>query len=170
MPASIRPEESSDFDEIRRLLEAAFEPSTVEAPLVDALRDEGAGVPDLCLVALEGDAIAGHIFYSLATLDSDHEVLALAPMAVVPGRQRSGIGSRLIEESLRRAEETDYPLIVVVGHAGYYPRFGFRPAAEYGLEAQWELPPEAWMARPLPAYEPSVRGRVSYPAAFDAAD
>ena len=169
MPASIRPEQPSDFDEIRDLLEAAFEPSTVEAPLVDALREEGVGVPELCLVACERGAIAGHIYYSRATLDSGHEVLALAPMAVAPDRQRAGIGSRLIEESLRRAGQTGYPLVVVVGHAAYYPRFGFQPAAEYGLEAPWDLPREAWMARPLPAYDPSLRGLVSYPAAFEAA-
>jgi predicted N-acetyltransferase YhbS len=42
VPASIRPEESSDFDEVRRLLEAAFAPSAVEAPLVEALREQGA--------------------------------------------------------------------------------------------------------------------------------
>ncbi|MGH2837674.1 MAG: GNAT family N-acetyltransferase [Thermoleophilaceae bacterium] len=169
MPASIRPEQPSDFDEIRRLLQAAFEPSTVEAPLVDALREEGAEVPELCLVAHEGDALAGHIFYSRARLDSGQEVLALAPMAVAPARQRTGIGSRLIEESLARAAKTECPLIVVVGHADYYPRFGFRPAREYGLEAPWELPPEAWMALPLAAYERSARGRVNYPAAFDEA-
>ena len=169
VPASIRPEQPPDFDAIRRLLQTAFEPSTVEAPLVDALREEGAAVPELCLVAHEGDALVGHIFYSRARLDSGQEVLALAPMAVAPDRQRAGIGSRLIEASLARAGETGYPLIVVVGHAGYYPRFGFRPAGEFGLEAPWELPPEVWMALPLAAYERSARGRGSYPAAFDEA-
>ena len=169
MPASIRPEQPSDFDAIRGLLQDAFDPSTVEAPLVDALRKEGAGVPQLCLVAHEGDALVGHIFYSRSRLDSGQEVLALAPMAVAPGRQRTGIGSRLIEASLARAAETSFPLIVVVGHADYYPRFGFQPAGELGLEAPWELPPEVWKALPLAAYERSARGRVSYPAAFDEA-
>jgi putative acetyltransferase len=89
-------------------------------------------------------------------------------MAVEPGGQRLGTGSQLIEEALRRAGGTRYPLIVVLGHPGYYPRFGFRPAAEYGVVAPWEVPPEAWIVLPLPAYVSDARGLVRYPAAFDA--
>jgi len=96
------------------------------------------------------------------------EALALAPMAVVPGRQRQGVGTALIEEALRRAEETGFPLIVVVGHAAYYPRFGFEPAAALGLRAPFDVPPEAWMARRLPAHAPRARGLITYADAFGA--
>jgi putative acetyltransferase len=125
-------------------------------------------VPDLSLVALDGDEVVGHILYSRARLASGDEALALAPMAVVPERQGSGIGSRLVEESLRRAEGTGFPLVVVLGHAEYYPRFGFEPAAGYGVEAPWPVPPEVWMVKPLPAYRPEARGLVTYASAFDA--
>ena len=87
-------------------------------------------------------------------------------MAVLPEYQRSGAGSALVTESLRLARETDLPLVIVVGHPEYYPRFGFEPADALGLEAPFELPPEAWMAYRLPAYTPAARGTVIYPHAF----
>jgi putative acetyltransferase len=117
---------------------------------------------------VEDGRIAGHLFFSRARLASGDEVLALAPMAVAPERQRRGIGSRLIEDGLRRAADTAFPLVVVLGHADYYPRFGFEPADAYGVRAPWDVPADAWMALPLPAYRPEARGLVSYAAAFDA--
>ena len=96
-------------------------------------------------------------------------MLALAPMAVLPERQRQGAGSALISEALRRAAETSFPLIVVVGHADYYPRFGFESADALGITAPFEVPPEAWMAFRLPAYTPEAQGTVMYPDAFASA-
>jgi putative acetyltransferase len=56
----------------------------------------------------------------------------------------------------------------VLGHPEYYPRFGFVPAAEYGVLAPWDVPSEAWMVHLLPAYDPAARGVVTYAEAFDA--
>jgi putative acetyltransferase len=162
----IRPEAPADHDAARELLRAAFEPGGGEPELVDALRAAGDHVPELCLAALEAGELIGHVFYSRVTLDSGHEALALAPMAVRPDAQRRGVGSRLVEESLVRAAKTDFPLVVVLGHPAYYPRFGFEPADRFGVLAPWEVPPEAWMVHPLPAYHPDARGLVTYPAAF----
>jgi putative acetyltransferase len=164
----LRPETPADYDAARRVHDLAFGPGSPEGALVDALREEGATVPDLCLVAVDGDDVVGHIVYSRARLESGDDVLALAPVAVLPDVQGRRIGSRLVEETLRRAEETAFPLVVVLGHAEYYPRFGFEPAAGYGVVAPWPVPPEAWMVRPLPGYAPSARGLVTYARAFDA--
>ena len=117
-------------------------------------------------MATRDNQIAGHVFYSRARLDSGPEVLALAPMGVLPEHQRTGVGSALITESLQHAAGTSFPLVIVLGHAGYYPRFGFEPATPLGIEAPFEVPAEAWMARRLPAYSPEVRGTVVYADAF----
>jgi putative acetyltransferase len=72
-----------------------------------------------------------------------------------------------IVDGLRAAGETDFALIALLGHPAYYPRFGFVPAAEtLGVTTAYDAPPEAWMAHPLPAYEPGVRGAFHYAAAF----
>jgi putative acetyltransferase len=166
--ATIRPERPEDTGGARAVLERAFGAESGEAELVEALRAAGDHVPELCLVAVEEDRVVGHVFYSRARLASGHEVLALAPMAVLPERQRAGLGSRLVEASLRRAADTGYPLVVVLGHAEYYPRFGFVPAAEYGVLAPWDVPPEVWMVHLLPRYDPAAHGVVEYAPAFGA--
>ena len=67
-------------------------------------------------------------------------------MAVLPNRQRSGIGKNLIERGLELLREKGYPFVIVLGHADYYPRFGFVPASQYNLRSQWEgIPDEAFM-------------------------
>jgi putative acetyltransferase len=164
---SLRPEELEDFGAIHDLNVEAFGPGSPEADLVDALRDAGAHVPELCLVALDVGRVIGHIFFGEATLDSGDAVLALAPMAVLPESQRTGIGSALVREALRVAAGTDFPLVVVVGHPEYYPRFGFKRADGYNVRSPWEVPREAWMVHPLPAYRPEARGLVRYAKPFD---
>src|ERR671911_368676 len=165
----IRTETPADFDAIHAVHTAAFAPSAVEAKLVDDLRAEGALASDLCLVATEGDAVIGHIAYSRATLDSGHEILVLAPMSVLPQYQRQAVGMQLIGQSMRRAVLTDFPLVSVLGHPDYYPRFGFGPARALGIDPPFEVPDEAWMARKLPRYTDDAKGTVRYAQAFDAA-
>ena len=164
---TIRPERPQDFDAARAVHEQAFGADSPEGALVEALRAEGAHVPELCLVALDGDEVVGHIVFSRARLASGHEVLALAPMAVAPGFQRAGVGSRLAREAIQRARATDYPLVVVLGHPGYYPRFGFVPAAALGIEPPDPAWGEHFQARPLAQWSPEVRGTFRYARPFD---
>jgi putative acetyltransferase len=163
---SVRSELPSDRDAVSRVNELAFEGST-EAEIVDALRGTEAWLPDLSLVAEDDTVIVGHVLFSLVRLDTGPELLSLGPMAVLPDRQRAGVGSALVRQGLARARSTKYPLVVVLGHPDYYPRFGFRPARPYGIETTYEAPDEAWMALPLPAYDERVRGTVLYPPAWE---
>jgi putative acetyltransferase len=164
---AVRAEEPNDREAIRRVHEAAFgQPD--EADLVDRLRADGDIVPELCLVAERDGVVMGHIAFSRARLDEGVEVLALAPVGVLPEHQGEGAGSALNRAGLERAAATGFPLVVVLGHAGYYPRFGFEPAAPLGVLAPFDVPGENWMALRLPAYRPEARGTVRYAAAFGA--
>jgi putative acetyltransferase len=99
--------------------------------------------------------------------DSSRRVLELGPMSVEPERQRRGIGSALVREALRRAEDRSEPLVLVLGHPTYYPRFGFSPASELGIAPpDPSIPDEVFMAIALRAYDPALRGRVAFPPAF----
>ena len=164
----LRPERAQDARAIRTIHERAFAPSLAEADLVDALRPTAAYAAGLCLVAIVDGAVVGHIAFSRARLDAGAEVLALAPMGVLPEHQRTGIGSALVTDGLRRAAATAIPLVVVAGHPEYYPRFGFEPAAAAGVLAPFPIPDGAWMIHRLPAYREDARGTVVYAEAFGA--
>jgi putative acetyltransferase len=163
----IRPEQPIDSSRIRAVNLAAFETST-EADLVDALRKQAA--PIISLVAEDGGAIVGHILFSPVTLDGNPEIrmMGLAPMAVIPARQRQGIGSALIRDGLEACKRIGASAVVVVGHATYYPRFGFTPASRVGLRCQYEVPDEVFMAVELdPGTLRSMGGTVEYHPAFE---
>lgn len=67
-------------------------------------------------------------------------------MAVIPDRQRQGIGSMLIRKGLQILHDRGCPFVIVLGHPEYYRRFGFEPASKYNLKSQWdEVPGEAFM-------------------------
>ena len=86
--------------------------------------------------------------------------------STTPSR-RSEDSPKTPADSLRLADKRGEPLVVVLGHPMYYPRFGFRPAASLGIEPPdpW-MPAEAFMVVPLGAYEPTLRGRVTFPPTF----
>ena len=142
----IREEREADYDAVRIVNDRAFG-MPEEGRIVNKLRQICEGT--LSLVAVLDEKIVGHIFFSPAIIDNEDKQIVgmgLAPMAVLPEFQNQGIGSLLVREGLRRIGETDCPFIIVVGHADYYPRFGFERASKYGLKCQWSgVPDEAFM-------------------------
>jgi putative acetyltransferase len=137
----IREEHPADVAAIRDVNASAFG-QNLEANIVDALRSNGAVL--LSLVAILRGRVVGHIMYSPASVGSIMGA-ALGPMAVLPAHQRQGIGSRLIDAGNRKLEMAGCPFILVVGHAAYYPRFGFRPASTYGIVCEWDVPDNVFM-------------------------
>jgi len=159
----IREEHAGDISEIRELNQQAFGQSQ-EGNIVDALRSNGAVL--LSLVATLDDHVVGHILYSPVSL-SGVDGAALGPMAVLPQHQRQGIGSKLIEEGNRRLKESGCPFIIVVGHANFYPRFGFKRASTCAIACEWEIPDEAFMVLTLDhARMAGVSGLAQYRPEF----
>jgi putative acetyltransferase len=158
----IREERSGDIDAIRRVNREAFQQDQ-EGRIVDVLRERNAVL--LSLVAAIDDEIVGHILFSPATIGS-MEGAALGPMAVDPAHQRQGIGSRLVSVGLEQLHARGCPFVVVIGHPGFYPRFGFESAAAFGLTCDWDLPAGVFMVRvPSPA-RAGLHGHVTYRAEF----
>lgn len=161
----IRERRARDDEAIRRLNDLAFG-GTFESTLVESLR--AAFLDAVELVAVEDGEIVGHILFSaLATMIDDEAVpaLSLAPMSVHPDRQRSGIGSALVQAGLTLAARREWQAVIVLGHPEYYPRFGFSAELANRLDAPFEG--EAFMA--LELVDGALEGKdgfVVYPAAF----
>jgi putative acetyltransferase len=89
------------------------------------------------LVALDPDErVIGHVLFTPVEIHAASGVsgaIGLAPLAVRREHQDRGVGSALVRAGLARCREIGEPVVVVLGHPSYYPRFGFRPAWELGL-------------------------------------
>jgi putative acetyltransferase len=162
---AIRREHLEDAPAVDALLVRAFgQPDEVR--LVEALRSSAEYIPELSLVAVDGDEIVGQILFSRVIVEGERPgpAVALAPMAVAPERQRSGIGTALVRVGLQACGGLGASLVVVLGHPSYYPRFGFVPARDLGVLPPGDWPKDAWMALPLEDDHP--RGTVRFSAAF----
>ena len=138
----VREELPGDVAAIRDVNRRAFA-QDLEGNIVDALRSNGAAL--LSLVATLGDLVVGHIMYSPLSVGGGVTGAALGPMAVLPEYQRRGVGSLLVEAGNRRLEDAGCPFIVVLGHANFYPRFGFRPASARGIRCEWDVPDDVFL-------------------------
>jgi len=165
----VRAEASHDLASVHEVLVQAF-PSEAEAKLVERLR--GHTDPQISLVAEnEAGQVVGHILFTPVEISSSSEnatAMGLAPMAVLPTFQRQGIGSALVEAGLSACLAAGAPVVVVLGHPSYYPRFGFKLAWDVGLFYESPGANPAFMVQEL---EPgALRGRsgeVRYHAAFN---
>ncbi|MEU6343771.1 N-acetyltransferase [Streptomyces sp. NPDC046977] len=171
----IRRETSDDLAAVHAVTAAAFakqgaDPGTevpVEATLVAELRESGAWLPPLSLVATDDEGgVVGHVLCTRGHVD-EVPVAALGPLSVAPGHQRRGVGLALVHSVLGAADALGEPLVALLGSPAYYGRFGFRASTDYRI-----LPPDpAWgpyfQVRPLAAYTPSVSGAFRYAEPFD---
>jgi len=170
---SIRPTDPGDAAAIRDLTVAAFSASEFghsgEADLVERLtkspRKHASWV-----VIIEGQ-IVGHILFTPVVIRSDDarlQGMGLAPMSVLPSRQRQGVGGALVRYGLRALLADGCPFVVVLGHPEYYPRFGFERAAGFGVTHGFEgIPQEVFFLATNPEGTESLKpGRLFYDSAF----
>ncbi|HJQ55794.1 MAG TPA: N-acetyltransferase [Vineibacter sp.] len=159
MALTIRDETPDDRAAIRDVVTAAFGQAD-EADLVDQLRRDGDCL--FSLVAIEGNALVGHI--ALSRMAAPFRALGLAPVSVAPPAQRRGIGSRLIRDGLDRAASAAWDAVFVVGEPTFYRRFGF----DAGLARDFASPYAGphLMVKPLAGTLPATGGRIDYAPAF----
>ncbi|MGW0060450.1 GNAT family N-acetyltransferase [Streptosporangium sandarakinum] len=161
-----RSETAADLARIREVNLAAF-PTAHEADLVEALRDDPeAWIPGLSWVAEAPDgSIAGFALLTRCHVDGA-PALTLGPCAVSPEHQRRGAGSAAIRAALAAARERGENLVLVLGHAEYYPRFGFTPASGHSIRPPFEVEDRYMMALVFDPTRPVPAGTIRYPAAF----
>ncbi|WP_428912194.1 GNAT family N-acetyltransferase [Niallia sp. Krafla_26] len=175
MDITIRPELNTEYNSTEEMIKEAFLNEEFsdkrEHLLVNRIRKSDAFIPELSLVALNQDnKVISHILLSkIKIVDGDNAVdsLALAPVSVTPEYQKKGIGSQLIHVALKKAKDLGYRSVIVLGHKDYYPKFGFKPASLWNIQAPFEVPDEVFMALELTHHSlEKVQGVVHYSKAF----
>jgi len=165
----IRQERADDKEDIYTLVKTAFAQAEhtdgKEQDLVNKLRVGGSYIPELTLVAEHAGKIVGFIMFTKITIGDSIEV-ALAPLAVAPTFQRTGIGSKLITTGHGRASALGYHYSVVLGSEDYYPQFGYERAANVGIHAPFDVPSENFMVHRLQRSDKIIEGIVGYPSVF----
>lgn len=165
----IRPEQIDDYEGISEVIRLAFGRDN-EAKLVEKLRDAESYHPGLSLVAVDNDQIVGHILFTLILIKSDKKqtpALALAPLAVRPGRQQQGIGAALIEQGVQVCHKLGHRIIIVLGEPEYYSRFGFQTASKFEIYCPFPVPDKNFMALGLGrGVLREVQGTVVYTEVF----
>lgn len=163
----IKKEDASLIQRIWEINRTAFRRRN-EADLVDILRKHGAAA--ISLVAEVHEKVVGHILFSPVTIEGEEHTwtaLGLAPMSVLPDYQRMGIGKRLVTAGLEECKRQGYDIVVVVGHAEYYPAFGFVPARTYEIRCEFNVSDEAFMIKELrPGALKGIHGVVRYRREF----
>jgi predicted N-acetyltransferase YhbS/uncharacterized protein YdhG (YjbR/CyaY superfamily) len=170
--AVLRKEKKADWKVVEQVTYWAFRdaPPTGadddgnEALLAHKLRSCAAFVPELDYVAELNGSIIGNIMYTKSKVVSDSEgsvtrewdTLTFGPVSVLPKYQRQGVGSALIRKTLEAARELGYRAVLIFGHESYYPRFGFKPASEFGITTADGKDFPAFMA--LPLYDGALDG------------
>ncbi len=157
----IIPIEPADHAAVRQTnLEAFGQPE--EAGIVERLRAAGEVIAEL--VAREDGEVVGHILFSRLAVEPPARFAALAPMAVRPGWQRSGVGSALVRAGLDACRAAGEDAVIVVGHPEYYPRFVFSAEAALTVTSPFDGP--AFMALALKDGALDRPSTITYPAAF----
>ncbi|MEM9937435.1 MAG: N-acetyltransferase [Pseudomonadota bacterium] len=156
----IRQVRDEDAETVAALNTAAFG-GPDEARIVAELAAEGDSL--YSLVAHNDREILGHIQFFKIAIDEEDTAAGLGPMCVTPDRQRSGIGSGLIRFGMQLIEGSGRPLVFVLGHPNYYPKFGFDAVAAQPFSAPWSGP--AFMALRFGEVGPTT-GALTYPKAF----
>ena len=166
--AIIRAETEADYEDVHRIHQLAFG-REVEADLVDELRHKMGAI--LSLVAVRRGQPVAHACFSRVVIACEpgyNRGVALAPIAVLPEHQRTGIGTDLIRYGIAALKNRRHGVMVVLGDPGYFHRFGFKPAATYGLRCTFSEAPQHFMALPLDVGWCGAGGLVRYAPQFEA--
>ena len=174
MNINIRQETFADYLLVFDLIKTAFQNEIYtdhqEHYLVERLRQSEAFVPELSLVAEKKGQLVGHILITkikIINQEKELESLALAPVSVHPSFRNQGIAGALVREAHAAARQLGFTSVILLGHATYYPRFGYQKASKFSIRLPFEVPEENCMAVELEENAlAGVTGTVEYPMAF----
>lgn len=176
MNISIRLENQEDHRVVENLTRETFwdlfKPGCDEHLMVHKIRKTDAFIKELDFVACDDDTIVGNIIYTKAKVINENskvfDVLCMGPLSVLPSYQGKGIGTLLMEHSIKAAKVLGYNAVIIYGHPNYYHRFGFENAKKFDIQTLTGDNFDAFMV--LELYEhalDSISGRFHIDAVYE---
>ena len=163
MEIELRLEEEKDYKIVEELTREAFwnyhVPGCDEHLLIHNLRKTKDFIKELDFVAIFNGKIIGNIVYVKSKIrndDIEHTVLTFGPLSVLPEYQNKGIGSKLINHTIKLSKEMGYKAIIIYGDPEYYKRFGFRVSKDYKITNKDKKYPAALLV--LELYPNALKG------------
>jgi len=152
----IRPEEPKDYREAELITMRSFwnihAPGCTEHLMIRVIRESRDYLPQFSRVAELDGRIVGAVYYTKAWVvdgDKKREFVTFGPLAVEPTMQGNGIGGALMRETIQLVKEAGIDGIIIAGEPNYYPRFGFKRCAEFGITDADGNSYDAYMCLPL---------------------
>lgn len=134
-----------------------------EARIIRQMESEGDVL--LQMVAEMEERIVGHVLFYSIGVRGKLGAAGLGPMSVDPWVQREGIGKSLVNSGLAMMREGGAPIVFVLGHDWFYPRFGFTVEATEQFQSAYKGP--HFFAVRL-RHGPPMSGELLFPRAFGA--
>jgi predicted N-acetyltransferase YhbS len=140
MEIQLRPEEGKDYKLVEELTREAFWnvhfPGCDEHLLVHNLRNAKEFIKELDFVAIFNNKIVGNIVYVEAKVknnEKEYSILTFGPVSVLPEYQNKGVGSKLINHTVKLAKDMGHKAVIIYGAPEYYKKFGFKASKEYDI-------------------------------------
>lgn len=163
----IREETPSDYKQTELMIMRSFWnkywPGCSEHFLTRIIRASKDYIPEISRIAEWNGQIVGAIYYTRAWIvdgDKKHEIVTFGPLAVEPTLEGNDIGGTLVRETISLAKKSGVAGIVIMGEPNYYPRFGFKRGAEFGITDAWGNTSDALMVLPLNNDFSSIKGKL----------
>ncbi len=153
MSIEIRDTALNELELVQHIHQHAFGPDEgpVIAELLARLWQDATAKPMVSLLAIDNEDPVGHVLFTTVQISQQPDqvkAMILSPLAVLPARQRSGIGTQLIESGLDRLQTSGADCVFVYGDPAYYSRTGFVPALPFGLHPPHAIEfPEGWQVQ-----------------------
>ena len=144
--------------------------------MLHKLRNEQSFIKDLSYVAVSAGEIIGSIACAKVFKNGIicEDVFGFGPLSVIPKMQGNGIGSRLIEQVIKKASDFGFKAVIITGDFDYYKRFGFQVASDYGIHllgVPIEDKAEFFMVKELEAgFLEKNKGTYSFDKAYETSD
>lgn len=141
MNIEIRAEQKEEFKLVEEITREAFwnvqVPGCEEHYMVHVMRNHPDFIKELDLVAVVDHQVVGNIMYMKSHMVDDEnvktETLTFGPISVLPGYQRKGVGTLLIETSFKKARKMGYKVVIIAGHPHNYCKHGFKNAKDFNI-------------------------------------